>query len=152
MQASEVPSERGRWWEDPHFGLDTLSAGQRYTAVIVGALAVAMLAIGVPRGGSIEAPTYVLPRGSSQSAGLTPPAPPTPAQVVASAPAPSYSPTPDVSPLGEGASYEPPLVESNPPPAAAPAPEPGSPPPAAPPPAAPSPLPALPVPIPGLAP
>lgn len=38
------------WWDDPRLSLDALSPGQRYTAFITLALAVALMAFGIERG------------------------------------------------------------------------------------------------------
>jgi hypothetical protein len=40
--------DRVSWFEDPHFSLEGLTPGQRYTALIVIVLAVLMLRIGLP--------------------------------------------------------------------------------------------------------
>ena len=44
--------DRASWFEDPHFSLEGLTPGQRYTALIVIVLALLMLRIGLPQGTS----------------------------------------------------------------------------------------------------
>lgn len=101
-----------RWLEDPRLSLENLSPGQRYTAVIAGALALAMITVGVPRGDTTPAAatSYTVP-SAAMSAGLVPAptvAPPTTAYAplaafpsappdtttTTMAPAPTYQPAP----------------------------------------------------------
>lgn len=56
--------DRVSWFEDPHFSLDGLTPGQRYTAFIVIVLALLMLRIGLP-GKAPSAGTSRLPAPAS---------------------------------------------------------------------------------------
>ena len=70
------------WFEDPHFSLESLTPGQRYTALLVLVLTVLMVTIGVPRGTSSAAPPYV--PGAGATATNVAGAPSSPASVPAS--------------------------------------------------------------------
>ena len=88
--ASDRPTSRwsavAHWWEDPHFRLN-LTAGQRYTAVLVVILTVLLLKFGLPigptslrasadsgRSASAAAPAAAAPANQGSQASTTPPA------------------------------------------------------------------------------
>lgn len=161
-----TPTPRGSWAEDPRFSLDMLSPGQRYTAVIAGALAVAMLTVGLPGGGPVSAVVEdFAPTEAAVQAGLTqrPAAAPvlssssTPAADTAPTAAPSFDAAPstfDSAPIDTSSTNISPSFEPAPEPTPttpSPSPEPSSSEPDAPAPApapAPVPAPALPAPVP----
>ena len=100
------PIERVRrpWLEDPRLSLEGLSPGQRYTAVLALALAIAMLTIGVPRGGSRSATTEQLsvPAAATSAGLVSSPAvsPPTTAYAPLATFPSAMEPTPTTAPAG----------------------------------------------------
>jgi hypothetical protein len=71
MSTHEQAAPR-RWLEDPHLSLDTLSPGQRYTALIALGLAIALLLWGVPRGHHTVSTTELSVPQAVGDAGLLP--------------------------------------------------------------------------------